>query len=108
MLIKNLDETLVNGSMGRVVRFCEPTTYGTERDVEGGGDGRPVETLASASNAAKKPPSAAPGMQYPVVEFSLPNGGKRTLLVTPDSFKIELPTGEVQASRSQVRFVSCS
>ncbi|KAF7356304.1 ATP-dependent DNA helicase PIF1 [Mycena venus] len=103
MLIKNLDDTLVNGSMGRVVRFCDPTTYGTDRDVEGS-EGQ-VETLASTSSTAKKPPSAAPGMQYPVVEFSLPNGGKRTLLITPDSFKVELPTGEVQASRTQLPLI---
>ena len=27
MLIKNYDETLVNGSMGRVIRFEDPATY---------------------------------------------------------------------------------
>jgi ATP-dependent DNA helicase PIF1 len=102
MLIKNLDETLVNGSMGRVLRFCDQATYGTDRDVEGS-EGQ-VETLASTSGTATKKPAsaAAPGVRYPVVEFSLPNGGKRTLLITPDTFKVELPTGEVQASRNQV------
>ncbi|KAK7012813.1 hypothetical protein R3P38DRAFT_3323615 [Favolaschia claudopus] len=99
MLIKNLDDTLVNGSMGRVVRFCDSATYGTDRDVEGS-EGQ-TETSASISGTTKKPPAATSGVRYPVVEFSLPNGGKRTLLIQPDTFKIELPTGEVQASRSQ-------
>src|SRR6266545_8038927 len=27
MLIKNLDDTLVNGSMGRIVRFVDPAIY---------------------------------------------------------------------------------
>ncbi|KAJ7327672.1 hypothetical protein DFH08DRAFT_334111 [Mycena albidolilacea] len=36
MLIKNLDETLVNGSMGRVLRFCDQAMYGTDpRGVRG-------------------------------------------------------------------------
>ncbi|KAF7370295.1 ATP-dependent DNA helicase PIF1 [Mycena sanguinolenta] len=103
MLIKNLDETLVNGSMGRVVRFCDAATYGTDRDIDGA-EGQ-VDTLNSIANPAKKPPSSNPGMQYPVVEFMLPNGGKRTLLVQPDSFKVELPTGEVQASRTQLPLI---
>ncbi len=34
MLIKNTDENLVNGSMGRVRRFVDPMTYGIEDDVE--------------------------------------------------------------------------
>ncbi|KAJ7855748.1 hypothetical protein B0H14DRAFT_3448847 [Mycena olivaceomarginata] len=64
MLIKNLDKTLVNSA-----------TYGTHHDVEG----------------ARKPAStAAPGMRYPVVEFSLLTGGKRTLLTMPDTCKLPL------------------
>ncbi|KAJ7842133.1 hypothetical protein B0H14DRAFT_2781690, partial [Mycena olivaceomarginata] len=76
--------TLVNGSMGRVLRFCDQAMYGTDRDVEG--------------SEGQKPASAAP-------RFSLPNGGKRTLLITPDTFKVELPTGEVQASRNQLLLI---
>ncbi|KAJ7897948.1 hypothetical protein B0H14DRAFT_2557461 [Mycena olivaceomarginata] len=105
MLIKNLDETLVNGSMGRVLRFCDQATYRTDRDIKGS-EGQ-VETLAlTSSTATKKPASAAaPGVRYPIVEFSLPNGGMRTLLITPDMFKVELPTSEVQASRNQLLLI---
>ncbi|KAJ7763559.1 hypothetical protein DFH07DRAFT_395473 [Mycena maculata] len=98
MLIKNMDDNLVNGSMGRVVRFCDQLTYGTDRDIEGSSG----EVLGAAAGPAKKPTGAAAGVQYPVVEFSLPNGGKRALLVLPETFKVEQPSGEITASRSQV------
>jgi len=101
MLIKNMDETLVNGSMGRVLRFVDPNVYGTEQDREGdtsviGGTGQagPVGKKATAS--------VSPTRFYPVVEFILPHGGRRRCLIMPDIWKVELPSGEVQVSRTQV------
>jgi ATP-dependent DNA helicase PIF1 len=101
MLIKNVDETLVNGSIGRVVRFVDPAIYGTDLDIEDAsgesiGSGPPVGT------AAKKAPSAGLVKLYPVVEFLSSTGGKRSCLVLPETWKVELPNGEVQVSRSQV------
>lgn len=95
MLIKNVDETLVNGSMGRVLAFTDA-------------DGSEAEQLgaigATTSSTTKKTPSAAAfkAKTYPLVEFLLPNGTKRRVLVTPDTWKVELPTGEIQVSRTQV------
>lgn len=105
MLIKNVDETLVNGSMGRIIRFVDPATYGTEMDHElMKGEGG-VLGAASGPNAKKPVPAAKTGgMQYPVVEFLIPGGGRRRTLVLPESWKVELPSGEVQVSRSQVGF----
>ena len=95
MLIKNMDDTLVNGSMGKVVRFMDPALYGMEELPEAADAG------ASGSGGAKKSVVGG-GIQYPVVEFSVPGGGKRELLVTNEVWKVEQPNGEVQVSRSQV------
>ena len=106
MLIKNVDETLVNGSMGKVLRFVEPTVYGTPEDPESaiGGAGVVGASATAGGGAAKKTLNAAAvgAKRYPVVEFDLPNGIKRRMLVMPESWTVELPNGEVQVSRTQV------
>jgi len=95
MLIKNVDETLVNGSMGRVVRFVDPVAYTREQggEIAGGGSG------------PKKPVSSAGGKLYPLVEFVMPNGAKRPCLVLPEVWKVELPNGDVQVSRTQLPLI---
>ena len=92
MLIKNIDEHLVNGSMGKVVRFMDPALYGVDELPEG---------AASGSGSGKKS-AVGGGLLYPLVEFSTPGGYKREMLVTNETWKVELPNGEVQVSRSQV------
>ncbi|KAK0202681.1 hypothetical protein DFS33DRAFT_920661 [Desarmillaria ectypa] len=105
MLIKNTDETLVNGSMGRVRRFVDPMTYGIEDDVEAlMEDGSPKPP----SKSAKKSAVVGDVQLYPEVEFVLPHGAKRRVLVMPEISKVELPNGELQVSRSQVRRQSWS
>jgi len=93
MLIKNCDELFVNGSMGRVVEFVDPIAY-----KEQGGD----DTLGTGKDGKKITAAMGPAKRYPVVEFLLPNGYKRKILVMPDTWKVELPNGEVQVSRLQV------
>lgn len=106
MLVKNVDETLVNGSMGRVMRFVNPTVYGTELDLDGGAGGGGVaggSTMGSVvGSAVKKGSAAVGGMEYPVVQFLLPSGTQRTVIVLPEVWKVELPSGEIQVSRTQV------
>lgn len=97
MLIKNMDDTLVNGSMGKVMRFVQEKFYGTEHD-DGFGSGRP-----KCEN--KRPPTN--DMYCPVVEFLLPNKGRRECLIRPETWKVELPSGEVQVSRTQVSTTLC-
>lgn len=92
MLIKNMDESLVNGSMGKVLRFVNPSLYQTDYDNVTV-DGRP--------KPERKKPSTN-DMLVPVVEFLLPNKMRREVLVTPENWKIELPNGEIQVSRTQV------
>ncbi|KAG5720073.1 hypothetical protein E4T56_gene8823 [Termitomyces sp. T112] len=111
MLIKNVDEMLVNGSMGRIVRFVDPALYGTSHDIDA--DGAPTGEAAvigaassttGVGSAAKKNArsGASQAKLYPVVEFITPGGGKRSMLVMPEVWKVELPNGEIQVSRTQV------
>jgi ATP-dependent DNA helicase PIF1 len=93
MLIKNTDDTLVNGSLGRVVGFADPDTFGTEPDQPGSGSGN------------KKVIPRAGIELYPVVEFAIGKSSIRKVLVQPETWKVELPNGEVQASRTQVQSV---
>lgn len=113
MLIKNVDDTLVNGSTGRIVRFVDPAVYGTELDVDGAhtgetgviGTGTAISGVGSAAKkGAASSASAVKVKLYPVVEFLLPNGGRRLFLVMPEVWKVELPNGEIQVSRTQVNF----
>jgi ATP-dependent DNA helicase PIF1 len=91
MLIKNVDDLLVNGSIGRIVDFVDPVIH-RER---GGED-------TSSKDTKKITASLGTGKLYPLVDFSLPNGGQQMRLVMPESFTVELPGGEIQVSRVQV------
>lgn len=104
MLIKNVDETLVNGSMGRIVRFVDHTVYGTGDDAEHTGEQGVVGAAAMTTGVGvgKGKATKGDGKKYPVVEFILPHAGTRRMLVMPDVWKVELPSGEVQVSRAQV------
>lgn len=93
MLIKNMDDTLVNGSMGRIVRFVDPAQYASEPEVD-------------VPKDSKKPASTTiPGkMRWPVVEFTIPgsHGHTREVMIQSETWKVELPNGDVQVSRTQV------
>jgi len=62
-LVKNVGGTLVNGSMGPVLRFVDPAVCGTDLDVDGFGDVAVIGaagTVSAVGSAAKKNrPSAA-------------------------------------------------
>lgn len=92
MLIKNVDEQLVNGTMGRVLRFVDPGAYADETGFD----------TTNGEGATGAIPKRASTTQYPEVEFCLANGQQRKTLVTPELWKVELPNGDVQVSRLQV------
>lgn len=96
MLIKNMDEMLVNGSMGTVVEFVEPANYLMNPDDPY--TSNPTKPPSKDTKSSKK--STSHEQKWPVVEFLNP---RRRILITPESFKTELPSGEVQISRTQVR-----
>ncbi|KAJ8106395.1 hypothetical protein ONZ43_g7079 [Nemania bipapillata] len=79
MLIKNMDDTLVNGSLGKL----EKKIKAFSRDPENMKDLR----------------------EYPVIRFTTTDGTHRVILCTPEDWKVELPTGEVQASRKQLPLI---
>ena len=117
MLIKNVDETLVNGSMGIVVAFQEPfVDYNGEFSREQPRNENVYKLLAQRhADVAPSELAEAPKVgvvkaltldeairKRPVVDFNIPGGGIRQVMVEPETWKVELPNGDIQASRTQV------
>ncbi|KAJ5745876.1 ATP-dependent DNA helicase PIF1 [Penicillium odoratum] len=115
MLIKNMEETLVNGSIGRVVAFMDEASFDYYRTNEddfhptGEGDVSDEDSAARARKKLKgmthKEGPATITRKWPLVCFVQPDGTERHLLCQPEAWKIELPNGEVQAQRSQVPLI---
>ena len=115
MLIKNMDETLVNGSLGKVVAFMDPTTFDYYNKHEDEFTEEPDEKSSTPGASARskirgmafepKNGGITTAKQWPVVSFVQPDGTERQLLCQPESWKIELPNGEVQAQRQQVPLI---
>ena len=87
MLIKNVDETLVNGSMGKVIGFCEKHLYRedmlnrwageagpeeSDEDDSVGEDGAPKKKRKTSTGP--KPPNDKRRELLPVVSFRVPGG----------------------------------
>ncbi len=117
MLIKNMDEGLVNGSLGRVTRFATEQAFGmfVEGKISELYDSED-EQQAQLSQEAKRRIRAFGGInpanstktqeqRWPVVAFVLADGTERELLVQPEDWKVELPNGEVQAQRRQLPLI---
>jgi ATP-dependent DNA helicase PIF1 len=113
MLIKNMEDTLVNGSIGRVVAFMDETTFECYKDNDGvyvvGGDNNEEEAALRARKKLKSLAHNQGGVtvtrKWPLVSFVQPDGTERHLLCQPEAWKIELPNGEVQAQRQQVPLI---
>lgn len=86
MLVKNVSDTLVNGSVGKVLDFC-PSLDSNKKRSQGGGN-HDDELL-------------------PLVEFSTLRG-KETLLVSRDEFRAEDSEGKLLARRVQVWSIPAS
>lgn len=116
MLIKNMDESLVNGSLGKIVAFMDESrfdfhskhddTFQGPADVDDDDpSGRAKKKLKGMAYGGPEGNGISTGRKWPVVCFSLPDGTERHLLCQPESWKIELPNGEVQAQRNQVPLI---
>lgn len=105
MLIKNVDESLVNGSIGRVIGFMDEKKFDSYQAAETDSH----DVIPSQSNGdnpqSRILDSITTIRQWPVVRFSIADGTSRDLLCQPESWKVELPNGEVQASRNQVPLI---
>lgn len=108
MLIKNIDETLVNGSMGKVIGFCHAHDFVLDssgqwrRDIAGSDD--EADDSARRMRAILRQKVAKDAKPLPVVRFKVP-GGVQDMLVEYEQFKNELPNGEVQVSRTQLPLI---
>jgi len=129
MLIKNMDENLVNGSLGKVIGFMSETTYslcereGIDVDAALNIDGKATDdpygfpTLDdedgdSESVVRKKrrilklrAMSAETLQLWPLVRFTTATGLHVDRLVTREKWSFELPDGEVQAYRKQIPLI---
>ena len=109
MLIKNMDETLVNGSLGTVVGFMSQPEFdllGDAADCGSGDEVDPEQRKRIKAFARQLEGSAAQdAKEYPMVRFHAVDGSQRHLLCVPEEWKAELPTGEVQASRKQLPLI---
>lgn len=106
MLIKNLDESLVNGSLGKVIGFSDEKTFDVTSTEDYGSDedamAKAKRKLAAFSNNEE---STAGSQKYPVVQFMATDGTQRVILCQPEDWKVELPNGEVQAKRTQLPLI---
>lgn len=111
MLIKNMEETLVNGSIGRVVAFMDESTFDIYRENENdfaaadGEDDSAEHARKKLKAMAHKEMGVTVTRKWPLVCFVQPDGTERHLLCQPETWKIELPNGEVQAQRQQVPLI---
>lgn len=110
MLIKNLDEQLCNGTIGKIKQFSTETEWNSEMGGGGTTEDEPVDLERAVKKLKKfahngEPSSRAGTVPYPVVEFICTDGSHRTLLCIPHEWTIELPNGELQAKRSQVPLI---
>lgn len=103
-MVKNIDDTLVNGAIGKVMAFmteAEWAEYPRQR-VDS-----PAPEDAPTANS-KKPTSKGPGARWPIVKFKIPGTVDkfREELVKSEVFKVEGVNGTVEASRTQVSTAS--
>lgn len=85
ILIKDIDDGLVTGSVGRVIAFMDERAY--DQYIQ------------------NEEEEEDPSRQLPVVRFPKSDGTSRDLLCSRELWKIELSNGEVLASRFQVPLI---
>ncbi|SPJ72686.1 related to PIF1 protein precursor [Fusarium torulosum] len=106
MLIKNLDESLVNGSLGKVIGFSDEKTFDMAPPDEFDEDDSMAKARKKLLNSFKRDSDASPSnVKYPVVQFMATDGTSRVILCQPEEWKVELPNGEVQAKRTQLPLI---
>jgi ATP-dependent DNA helicase PIF1 len=105
MLIKNIDESLVNGSIGRVIGFMDEGEFDkyciNEEAYTQATDGviGTQPTLTKEEMARKRlTDNLTTQRKFPLVRFAIADGTSRDLLCQPESWKVELPNGEVTSS----------
>jgi ATP-dependent DNA helicase PIF1 len=114
MLIKNFDDTLVNGSLGKVIGFMSENQWNNyhEREFEefdstqGGtllDDNFPG--LNKNGKVTVDMEGTGAGQRFPVVRFAIADGTTRDFHCKREAWSVEQPNGEVSASRSQIPLI---
>ena len=114
MLIKNIDDTLVNGSVGKVIAFMDEKTFDIYHEDED--EFQAVESMDLEDEEMTKSRKKLKALinkdvvgdtsqKWPLVRFQIADGTSRDLLCQRESWKIELPNGEIQASRAQIPLI---
>ena len=114
MLIKNIDETLVNGSVGKVIAFMDEKTFDIYHEDED--EFQAVEKMdmddeemtrkrRQLKQLINREGGADTSQKWPLIRFQIPDGTSRDLLCQNEIWKIELPSGEIQASRQQIPLI---
>jgi len=123
MLIKNLDENLVNGSLGKVIGFMSESTFalceseGVEVESTITDDPFGFETLNPEDNDSESvlrkkrrmlklsEMHAGTSQLWPLVRFTTATGLHVDRLLTREKWQFENPDGEIQAYRRQVPLI---
>lgn len=109
MLIKNLDETLVNGSLGTVLGFSTEAAFeitsGLDDEHDDGEVDRTVKRRLAAFGREFDKSAGPDKKKWPLVQFQAVDGTSRSILCVSEPWKVETPTGEVQASREQLPLI---
>ena len=112
MLIKNMDDGLVNGSIGKVAGFMDEKTFDyyqeNEEAFQPDATQESEEDMSRVKLKQKAMMADVPGStskKWPLVRFNSVDGTSRELLCMRETWKIELPNGEVQAFRSQIPLI---
>ncbi|KAM0805128.1 hypothetical protein BDR22DRAFT_969349 [Usnea florida] len=99
MLVKNIDENLVNRSLGRVVGFMDDKNYDLAKE------GDAVEAQEPAEHTVVQDPELNPRQKWPLVRFSFADGTSRDLLCQQETWKMDLDGGDTKISRKQVPLI---
>jgi ATP-dependent DNA helicase PIF1 len=108
MLIKNIDDNLVNGSVGFVVAFMTEKQFAImdENGLDAGDDTHiDIDEKTKSKLQMFKSDLGNTSKEYPLVRFPGTDGTSRDLLCQPEDWKIELPNGEIQAQRRQIPLI---
>lgn len=111
MLVKNLDDRLVNGSIGKVVGFMTEREFKQYRNKDQHlTDGVATESddetvLGDMFGASGKAGLSANGASFPIVRFRGPDNKPQCIIVTREDFKMETITGEIELSRIQIPLI---
>lgn len=116
MLIKNIDETLVNGSLGKIIGFMSEQMFDNYQQheeeyyaaqAEGGAGEENEDDIPGLKERKQKMKDlmANTTQHFPVVRFTIADGSTRDLLCQREVWKVELPNGEVQAQRAQIPLI---